>query len=151
MIALLQRVSNARVRVHDRVVGAIGKGLLVLVAVQQGDSATEADRLLDRLLSCRVFPDSDGRMNLSLRDIGGGLLVVPQFTLAADTRKGNRAGFSRAAAPEEGRRLFDHFVARARASHENVATGEFGAEMQVELVNDGPVTFWLEVAPPDMA
>jgi D-tyrosyl-tRNA(Tyr) deacylase len=151
MIALLQRVSNASVRVGDRIVGAIGKGLLVLVAVQQGDTAREVDRLLDRLLSYRVFPDVEGKMNLTLRDIRGGLLVVPQFTLAADTRKGNRPGFSRAAAPDEGRRLFEHFVACARASHETVATGEFGSDMQVQLVNDGPVTFWLEVTPPEPA
>jgi len=148
MIVLLQRVSSARVRVNGRVVGAIDRGVLSLVAVQQGDTATEADRLLERLLNYRIFPDSDGKMNLSVRDIRGGLLVVSQFTLAADTRKGNRPGFSRAAAPEEGRRLFDHFVDRARAEHGQVATGEFGADMQVELVNDGPVTFWLEVAPP---
>ena len=135
-------------RVNGRVVGAIDRGVLSLVAVQQGDTATEADRLLERLLNYRIFPDSDGKMNLSVRDIRGGLLVVSQFTLAADTRKGNRPGFSRAAAPEEGRRLFDHFVDRARAEHGQVATGEFGADMQVELVNDGPVTFWLEVAPP---
>lgn len=151
MIALLQRVSNASVQVSDRIVGAIGKGLLVLVAVQQGDADTEADRLLERLLSYRVFPDSEGRMNLSLRDIRGGLLLVPQFTLAAETRKGNRPGFSRTASPDEGRRLFDRFVANARASHETVATGEFGSDMQVALVNDGPVTFWLEVRPTDPA
>lgn len=151
MIALLQRVSNASVRTGDRSVGAIGKGLLVLVAVQQGDTATEVDRLLDRLLSYRVFPDAEGKMNLSLRDIRGGLLLVPQFTLAADTRKGNRPGFSRAAAPDEGRRLFEQFVACAHAAHETVATGEFGSDMQVQLVNDGPVTFWLEVTPPQPA
>ncbi len=144
MIALLQRVTRARVRVGERVVGEIGTGLLALLAVQPDDSEEQADRLLERTLNYRVFADADGKMNLSVRDILGGLLVVSQFTLAADTDKGNRPGFSRAAAPELGLRLFDHFVARARALHAPVATGEFGAHMRVELVNDGPVTFWLE-------
>lgn len=147
MIALIQRVARASVRVDARITGEIGHGLLALIAVQRGDTEDEADRLLERLLSYRVFDDSAGRMNLSLRDIRGGLLVVSQFTLAADTRKGNRPGFSPAAAPEQGRRLFDHFVSRARSEHSPVATGEFGARMQVELVNDGPVTFWLEIDP----
>jgi D-tyrosyl-tRNA(Tyr) deacylase len=143
MIALLQRVSRAQVRVGDRVIGGIGAGLLGLIAVQRDDSEAAADRLLERVLNHRVFSDSAGKMNLSVRDIQGGLLLVSQFTLAADTHKGNRPGFSPAASPEDGRRLFEYFVARARAVHANVATGEFGAHMQVELVNDGPATFWL--------
>ena len=151
MIALIQRVTQARVRIGDRVTGEIGRGLLALVAVQRGDAQTEAARLLERVLGYRVFDDSQGKMNLSVRDIQGGLLVVSQFTLAAETRKGNRPGFSLAAASEDGRMLFDWFVAQARASHPDVATGEFGAEMQVELVNDGPVTFWLEVEPHELA
>ena len=147
MIGLLQRVTSASVSVQGRVVGAIGPGLLALVGVERGDSEASAARLLERLLGYRVFPDAAGRMNLSLADTGGGLLLVPQFTLAADTRKGTRASFSSAAPPEEGRRLFELLVALARAAHAPVATGEFGADMQVALVNDGPVTFWLEVAP----
>jgi D-tyrosyl-tRNA(Tyr) deacylase len=147
MIALIQRVTRAEVRVADRVVGAIGRGTLALVGVSRGDTEQTADRLLEKVLNYRIFPDAEGRMNLSLRDIGGGLLLVSQFTLAADTRKGTRAGFSTAAAPEEARRLFDYLLARATAAHSPVATGEFGADMQVSLVNDGPVTFWLEAAP----
>ena len=145
MIGLLQRVSSARVDVGGETVAAIGTGLLVLVGVQKGDDETRPLRLLERLLGYRVFPDADGRMNRSLRDIGGGLLLVPQFTLAADTRKGTRASFTAAAPPAEGERLFDLLVARALAAHADVATGRFGADMQVSLVNDGPVTFWLEV------
>ena len=144
MIGLLQRVSQGSVSVDGEVVGAIGRGLVVLVGVQRGDEASRADRLLDRLLGYRVFPNADGRMNLSLGDIDGGLLLVPQFTLAADTRKGMRASFTSAAPPEEGRRLFEHLAANAAARHQPVATGVFGADMQVALVNDGPVTFWLE-------
>lgn len=147
MIALIQRVSRAEVRIEGRVAGAIGRGTLALIGVSRGDDAASAERLLEKVLSYRIFPDSEGRMNLSLRDIGGGLLLVSQFTLAADTRKGMRAGFSTAAAPDEARQLFELLVARARASHGLVATGEFGADMQVELVNDGPVTFWLETVP----
>ncbi|EGV18203.1 D-aminoacyl-tRNA deacylase [Thiocapsa marina] len=144
MIGLLQRVSRAHVEVSGETIGAIERGLLVLVGVQRGDTTARGERLLERLLGYRVFPDADDRMNLSLRDINGGLLLVPQFTLAADTRKGTRASFTSAAPPEEGKRLFDHLVARARAAHARVATGRFGADMQVSLVNDGPVTFWLE-------
>lgn len=144
MIGLLQRVSEGSVSVDGELVGAIGRGLVVLVGVQRGDDERRADRLLDRVLGYRVFPDAEGRMNLSLRDIGGGLLLVPQFTLAADTRKGTRASFTSAAPPEEGRRLFDHFAANAMARYQPVATGVFGADMQVALVNDGPVTFWLQ-------
>jgi D-tyrosyl-tRNA(Tyr) deacylase len=143
MIGLLQRVSSGSVEVDGVVVGRIDRGLLVLVGVQQGDDEARAERLLERLLGYRVFPDSSGKMNLSLRDIGGGLLLVPQFTLAADTRKGTRASFTSAAPPAEGERLFDHLVRRAEASHAPVATGRFGADMQVSLTNDGPVTFWL--------
>jgi len=145
LIGLLQRVREARVDVQGETVGAIGTGLLVLVGVQKGDDEARAARLLERLLGYRVFPDEDGRMNRSLRDIGGGLLLVPQFTLAADTRKGTRASFTPAAPPADGERLFDLLVARARAAHVDIATGRFGADMQVSLVNDGPVTFWLEV------
>lgn len=145
MIGLLQRVSQASVTVDGREVGAIGRGLLVLVGVERDDGEAQADRLLERLLSYRVFPDAEGRMNLSLADIGGGLLLVPQFTLAADTRKGTRPGFSPAAEPAEGRRLFDYLASRARREHPIVETGEFGAHMLVSLVNDGPVTFWLQV------
>ena len=144
MIGLLQRVSEAEVRVAGEPVGRIGRGLLVLVGVQRGDGETQADRLLERLLGYRVFPDAEERMNRSLRDIRGGLLLVPQFTLAADTRKGTRASFTSAAAPDEGRRLFGYLVERARRAHPQVETGRFGADMQVGLVNDGPVTFWLE-------
>lgn len=147
MIGLLQRVSEAEVRVDDRIVGTIGTGLLVLVAVERGDSEAQADRLLERLLTYRVFPDAEGRMNRSLQDIQGGLLLVSQFTLAADTRKGTRPGFSPAAEPDEGRRLFEYLVVKARSQHGVVQTGEFGAHMRVGLTNDGPVTFWLQVAP----
>lgn len=145
MIGLLQRVSEASVRVEGRTVGEIGPGLLVLVGVERGDDQAVADRLLARLLGYRVFGDDEGKMNRSLQDVGGGLLLVSQFTLAADTRKGARPSFSSAAPPDEGRRLFDYLAARARASHPAVATGEFGADMKVALVNDGPVTFWLQV------
>jgi D-tyrosyl-tRNA(Tyr) deacylase len=144
LIALIQRVSRADVRVNGRIVGSIDTGILALIGIVRDDSARSAERLLERVLSYRIFPDAEGKMNLSLRDIAGGLLLVPQFTLAADTHKGTRAGFSTAAAPDEARRLFDHMVERARAAHPAVATGEFGAHMQVSLVNDGPVTFWLE-------
>ncbi|CRI64784.1 D-tyrosyl-tRNA(Tyr) deacylase [Thiocapsa sp. KS1] len=144
MIGLLQRVSRAHVDVSGETIGSIERGLLVLVGVQRGDTIARGERLLERLLGYRIFPDADDRMNLSLRDIGGGLLLVPQFTLAADTRKGTRASFTSAAPPEEGKRLFDDLVARAHAAHPRVATGRFGADMQVSLVNDGPVTFWLE-------
>ena len=147
MIGLLQRVRNASVSVAGEIVGAIGPGLLVLVGVERGDGEQEAGRLLERLLGFRVFPDAEGRMNLSLTDVGGGLLLVPQFTLPADTRKGMRPSFTPAAAPEEGRRLFEYLAARAGARHPVVATGRFGAEMDVSLVNQGPVTFWLQVAP----
>ena len=144
MIALIQRVNRAAVTVDSETVGAIGRGILALIGVQRGDTTASADRLLERVLTYRIFSDEQGKMNLSLRDIQGELLLVSQFTLAADTQKGTRAGFSRAAAPEEAKRLFDYLVDRARASHGTVAAGVFGADMQVSLVNDGPVTFWLE-------
>jgi len=147
MIALLQRVSRAQVTVGDRRTGAIDTGLLALIGVQRDDAAADADRLLQRLLEYRVFADAEGRMNLSLKAVGGGLLLVSQFTLAADTGNGTRPGFSTAAAPAVARELFDYLVARARALHAPVATGEFGADMQVSLVNDGPVTFWLQTRP----
>ncbi|WP_177418028.1 D-aminoacyl-tRNA deacylase [endosymbiont of Lamellibrachia barhami] len=144
MIGLLQRVSNGSVKVEQEVIGEIGRGLLVLVGVQRDDNETKADRLLERLLGYRVFPDETGRMNLGLRDIGGGLLLVPQFTLAADTHKGKRAGFSTAAPPAMGEALFLYLLDRARETHGDVANGRFGADMQVALTNKGPVTFWLE-------
>lgn len=144
MIALIQRVSRASVSVGERCAGQIGRGTLALIGVRRGDDRAAADRLLERLMSYRIFPDAQGRMNLSLQAVGGGLLLVPQFTLAADTHKGTRAGFSPAAPPEEARTLFAHLLERARSAHSPVAAGEFGADMQVELVNDGPVTFWLE-------
>jgi D-tyrosyl-tRNA(Tyr) deacylase len=147
MIALLQRVSAASVTVAGEAVGAIGRGLLVMVGVQTGDEEADAERLIKRVLDYRVFPDECGKMNRSLRDIGGGLLLVPQFTLAADTRKGLRPGFSTAAPPQRGRELFDHALAFAHANHAEVGQGRFGADMQVALVNDGPVTFWLQSRP----
>jgi D-tyrosyl-tRNA(Tyr) deacylase len=147
MIALIQRVSRAHVAVGERAVGAIEAGILALIGVQRGDTRTEAERLLARVLNYRIFPDEQGRMNRHLGDVQGGLLLVPQFTLAADTRNGSRPGFSTAAPPEQARELFEYLLMRARASHAHVSTGEFGAHMQVTLTNDGPVTFWLESAP----
>lgn len=147
MIGLLQRVRNAQVESEGEHLAAIGPGLLVLVGVQRHDGARERDRLLERLLAYRVFPDDNGRMNRSLADTGGGLLLVPQFTLAADTRKGNRPGFGGAAEPEHGAALFAELVAAAERAHKPVAAGRFGADMQVALINDGPVTFWLEAPP----
>ena len=147
MIGLLQRVTQAHVDVDGRTVGAIGPGLMVLVCAERGDDEAGADRLLERLLNYRVFSDPDAKMNLSLRNVNGGLLLVPQFTLAADTRKGNRPSFTPAAPPEEGQRLFDYIVKRARQTHSPVESGQFGADMQVSLTNDGPVTIWLRVEP----
>jgi D-tyrosyl-tRNA(Tyr) deacylase len=144
MIALLQRVSQARVEVNGNTVGSIGPGLLVLLGVRPADDEAAALKLLARLLQYRVFADEAGKMNLSLTQIRGELLLVPQFTLAADTAKGLRPGFSTAAPPELGRRLFDFFVQAARTQHGTVETGVFGAHMQVSLTNDGPVTIWLE-------
>jgi D-tyrosyl-tRNA(Tyr) deacylase len=144
MIALLQRVSQAKVEVGGEAVGSIGPGLLVLLGVRPQDDEAAALKLLARLLNYRVFEDEAGKMNLSLTQVKGQLLVVPQFTLAADTAKGLRPGFSTAAPPEQGRRLFDFFVQAARAQHGPVESGVFGAHMQVSLINDGPVTIWLE-------
>jgi D-aminoacyl-tRNA deacylase len=144
MIGLIQRVTRASVSIGGRRVGEIGQGTLALIGVRRGDDRASADRLLQRLLAYRIFSDGEGRMNLALPAIGGGLLLVPQFTLAADTHKGTRAGFSTAAAPEAARELFSYLLEQARSLHSPVAAGEFGADMQVELVNDGPVTFWLE-------
>jgi D-tyrosyl-tRNA(Tyr) deacylase len=148
VIGLLQRVSEARVEVGAEIVGAIGPGLMVLVCAERGDSEAAADRLLERLLAYRVFADGAGKMNLALRDTAGGLLLVSQFTLAADTRSGTRPGFSTSAPPDQAKVLFDYLLARARASHPNVATGCFGAHMKLHLVNDGPVTFWLQTGEP---
>lgn len=148
MIGLLQRVSNAQVMIDNHQVSQINTGLLVLIGIQRGDTAPQADRLLERLLNYRIFTDANGKMNHSLTDTGGGLLLVPQFTLAADTRKGTRPGFSTAAAPKAAATLFEYLATQAQTMHNgNVATGVFGADMQVSLTNDGPVTFWLEVPP----
>jgi D-tyrosyl-tRNA(Tyr) deacylase len=148
VIALVQRVAEARVSVGGDTVGAIGRGILALIGVERGDGEAEAQRLVDKVLAYRVFPDAAGKMNLSLLDIGGELLVVPQFTLAADTNSGTRASFSAAAAPPDAERLFSFFVNLLKEKRIAVATGHFGAEMKVSLVNDGPVTFWLQVSPP---
>jgi D-tyrosyl-tRNA(Tyr) deacylase len=147
MIGLLQRVSRADVTVDGDIIAEIGAGLLVLIGVERGDTEAQAARLLERLLAYRVFADPQGRMNLSVVDAGGSLLLVPQFTLAADTGKGNRPGFSRAADPARGRELYDRVVRLAEASGVPVASGRFGAPMRVTLSNEGPVTFWLQVAP----
>jgi D-aminoacyl-tRNA deacylase len=147
MIGLLQRVSEASVSVAGELVGRIGPGLVVLLGVERADSEAEADRLVERLVTYRVFEDGDGKMNLSVLDTAGALLIVSQFTLAAETRRGTRPGFQGAAAAADGERLYDYFVAAARRRVATVATGRFGAMMQVALVNDGPVTFWLQVAP----
>ena len=147
MIGLLQRVNTARVEVAGELVGAIDAGLLVLVGVERGDTQAQADRLLVRLLGYRVFADAEGKMNRSVRDIGGGLLLVPQFTLAADTAKGLRPSFTPAAPPAEGQQLFNYLIEQARQQYASVAAGRFGAHMQVSLTNDGPVTFWLRSPP----
>ena len=146
MIALIQRVTEARVAVGGETVGAIGRGILALVGVERGDGEAEAARLADKVLGYRIFPDAGGKMNLSVLDIAGELLAVPQFTLAADTKKGTRAGFSTAAPPADGERLFLLFVKKT-AERAKTSTGQFGADMKVSLVNDGPVTFWLQVSP----
>ena len=147
MIGLLQRVLEASVRVDGEVVGAIGAGLMVLVCAEKGDTEQQADALLTKLLAYRVFADAAGKMNRSVTDTAGALLLVPQFTLAADTNSGTRPSFTPAAAPQDGLRLFNYIVAQARARHGQVETGQFGADMQVALTNDGPVTFWLQVGP----
>ena len=146
MIALIQRVAEARVEVDGQVLGAIGRGILALVGVERGDTQVQAERLVERVLGYRIFPDAEGRMNLSLLDIQGELLAVPQFTLAADTKKGTRPGFSSAAAADEGVRLFESFVEISRGKIPETKTGRFGADMKVSLVNDGPVTFWLQTS-----
>lgn len=146
MRALIQRVREARVTVGDRVTGEIGPGLLVLICAMQGDTEAEADRLAAKIARLRIFKDDAGKMNLSVSDAGGAALVVSQFTLAADTSRGNRPGFSAAAAPDEGRRLYEYFSDRLRAEGLVVANGEFGADMDVALVNQGPVTIWLDTA-----
>jgi D-tyrosyl-tRNA(Tyr) deacylase len=147
LIALLQRVARAHVEVGGQVVGRIDRGLAVLLCAERGDAERQGEALLAKLLGYRVFADEAGRMNRSLRDVGGGLLLVPQFTLAADTRSGLRPSFGPAATPQEARRLWDVFVSRAKVTHPRVETGIFGADMQVHLVNDGPVTFRLRVDP----
>lgn len=147
MIALIQRVAEASVAVGGETAGAIGPGVLALIGVERGDGEAEAGRLAQRVLGYRIFPDAAGKMNLSLRDIGGQLLAIPQFTLAADTDSGARPSFSRAASPDEGQRLFLKFVEKALEAMPRVASGRFGAHMRVSLVNDGPVTFWLRVPP----
>jgi len=151
VISVLQRVREARVDVEGQTVGAIGMGLLVLVCAERGDTEVEADKLLAKLLKLRIFSDEAGKMNKSVQDVAGGLLLVSQFTLAADTTGGNRPSFTQAAAPEEGRRLFDYLVERARAAHPVVQTGRFAAEMQVHLINDGPITIPLRMAPAAVA
>lgn len=145
MLALLQRVKEARVEIDGHTVGQIDAGLLILVCAERGDTSALADKLLTKILKLRIFSDDAGKMNRSVQDVNGGLLIVSQFTLAADTSGGNRPSFGNAAPPDEGRRLYDDFVARARAAHPVVQTGQFGADMQVHLVNDGPVTIPLTV------
>ena len=147
MIALIQRVREARVQVAGLTIGAIHRGILALVGVERGDTEREAERLAERVIGYRIFPDDAGKMNRSLADIRGGLLIVPQFTLAADTHSGARPSFSAAAPPAEGEKLYLRFVELSRARHPLVETGTFAADMQVSLVNDGPVTFWLQVRP----
>ncbi|MDR6858160.1 D-aminoacyl-tRNA deacylase [Variovorax guangxiensis] len=145
MKALLQRVAEARVDIAGRTVGAIGPGLLVLLCAERGDGEAQADRMLAKILKLRIFSDEAGKMNRSVQDTAGGLLVVSQFTLAADASGGNRPSFTQAAPPDEGRRLYEYFVSQARIAHPEVATGEFGADMQVSLVNNGPVTIPLQI------
>lgn len=147
MIALIQRVTNASVTVDGVTIASINRGILALVGVEKNDSPSQAKRLAERLMGYRIFPDSQGKMNLNVQQINGDLLLVPQFTLAADTEKGLRPSFSSAASPEQGKELFNQFVEYSRQLSQSVMTGEFGADMQVELCNDGPVTFWLNVAP----
>ena len=147
MMSVIQRVKNARVEVEGKVIGQIEQGLLALVCAEKGDTEAEADKLLAKMLKLRIFSDEAGKMNLSVQDVGGGLLIVSQFTLAADTKGGNRPSFTGAAAPDEGRRLYNYFVDQARAAHPVVQTGEFAADMQVHLLNDGPVTIPMRIEP----
>jgi len=146
VIALIQRVTEARVEVDGNPVGAIGRGILALIGVERGDGEAQVERLVEKVLAYRIFPDDSGKMNLSLLDIKGGLLAVPQFTLAADTKTGTRAGFSTAASPDDGLRLFSLFVEMSKKKNPGTEKGQFGADMRVSLVNDGPVTFWLQVS-----
>ena len=148
MMSVIQRVKQARVEVDGRITGQIEQGLLALVCAERGDTEAEADKLLAKMLKLRIFSDEAGKMNKSVQDVGGGLLIVSQFTLAADTKGGNRPSFTAAAAPDEGRRLYNYFVDQARAAHPVVQTGEFAADMQVHLVNDGPVTIPMRMEPP---
>jgi D-tyrosyl-tRNA(Tyr) deacylase len=148
LIALIQRVAGASVAIGGATVGDIGPGILALIGVERGDTGAEAQRLAERVVTYRIFPDAAGKMNLSLKDTGGGLLAVPQFTLVADTNSGTRPSFSSGASPEAGKEMFLDFVEKAKALHAGVHTGRFGADMKVSLVNDGPVTFWLQVSPP---
>ncbi len=147
MIGLLQRVSSARVSINNHIIASIETGLLLFIGIEKGDTQQQAGQLLNKILAYRVFPDEDDKMNLSLTDIQGGLLLVPQFTLPADTKKGLRPSFSSAATPKIGEELFNYLVACARQEYDNVETGQFGANMKVSLTNDGPVTFWLQVLP----
>jgi len=147
LIALIQRVAKASVAIGGATVGDIGPGILALIGVERGDTGVEAQRLAERVVTYRIFPDAAGKMNLSLKDTGGGLLAVPQFTLVADTNSGTRPSFSSGASPEVGKEMFLDFVEKAKALHAGVHTGRFGADMKVSLVNDGPVTFWLQVSP----
>ena len=147
MMSVIQRVKHARVEVDGRITGQIEQGLLALVCAERGDTEAEADKLLTKMLKLRIFSDEAGKMNKSVQDVGGGLLIVSQFTLAADTKGGNRPSFTAAAAPDEGWRLYNYFVDKARAAHPVVQTGEFAADMQVHLVNDGPVTIPLRIEP----
>lgn len=151
MMSVIQRVKNARVEVDGQVIGQIEQGLLALVCAEKGDTEAEADKLLAKMLKLRIFSDEAGKMNKSVQDVGGGLLIVSQFTLAADTRGGNRPSFTAAAAPDEGRRLYDYFVQQARAAHPVVQTGKFAADMQVHLVNDGPITIPMRMEPQALA
>jgi D-aminoacyl-tRNA deacylase len=148
LIALIQRVAEASVAVGGETVGAIGRGILALIGVERGDGESEAQRLAERVIGYRIFADAAGKMNLSLKDVQGGLLLVPQFTLVADTSSGTRPGFSSGASPAEGERFFNHLLYCAKKMHDGVQSGRFGADMKVSLVNDGPVTFWLQVSPP---
>ena len=145
MIALIQRVTEAKVVVNNKNIGEIQQGILALIGIEKNDSDEQVSRLVDKVLSYRIFADADDKMNLSVQDIKGGMLLVPQFTLAADTQKGCRPGFSSAAPPEDGERLFNEFVNQAKNKYEQIETGQFGADMKISLVNDGPVTFWLQV------
>ena len=147
MIGLLQRVSTAQVSINNQIVASIGTGLLVLIGIEKGDTRQQADRLLDKILAYRVFPDKEGKMNLSLAELNHDLLLVPQFTLSADTKKGLRPSFSSAASPELGKKLFEYLLSCARKKQPMVGSGQFGTDMQVSLTNDGPVTFWLQIPP----